>query len=487
MGPYPSTKAGSERLLARLAAGDIPLAVEVAVILRRVALVSVPFLLSCGAAPPPAPPAPTITTSFKNPLGKAVPAEAVTFLDAKPLDQQPRAPGGGYVLAPGSYEMEVETYALSPGKAAGGERTSYLAAELEGPRAKIVAKVLERASWRPDVFQEETQQIIWAIATRAWLNPAHPTISVTLHIVLDDAELNQINANAVLAYRDDTMQRMLKKVPPEAHEALIAQNKMRRLFLAPNASYADMEAVAVPRLGDEGRGAGTWTDTGRGYLIRFLPRNYRQATVQIVVPEPPPVGQEAASPCALANLATMVAAPDAVNRQRLLVAVDREKAVAKLHEATTDNEIKSALTAIAVRCEERAQPKPAPGSTEPVSCRPLDAPKRECVHDFVVEAGNPRVLAGVAWDKKKAPLPRPPLAQGARCGAPPACAGHACADAVVLKSGATSPTTDQIAAAYDFTFPCATVAPIDPKYRKKQVEILGQEPIVISPAPAPAP
>lgn len=459
-------------------------------------------------------PSPTVTTTLRNAIGASASADAVPFVDPKPLAEQPRTPDGAYILPPGAYEGEVSTYALSPGRAAPGRGTGYVAAELDGPRAKIVAKVVERASFRTDVFQEETQQVIWAIVTRAKLDTSHPAMGVTMRIVLTDGELTQLNNSNVPVFSEDQLDDMFKKhkVPVEARPAIVAQNQLRALFVDPKASFADMEAVAVPKVGDEGPGTGMWTRSEDGFAIRFLPSGYARTKVQIVVTGPPPADPAAppAEPaCVAANLDALVAAPDAPDRQRLLLATGRDPAVAALKSADGEKPIAAALLDIVKTCEERV----AARAGDETDCAKLTAKKRECVEDLVREAAQKRVLFGVTYDKAKTPQPHPAPPIGAACRIPPAepimpapapppprkgakpappadpCAGYLCTDLLVLKEGATSPSRDTVVGVYALAFACGATPPpaLDAKVAKKFVELLGREPTPLTPPPPPAP
>ncbi len=472
--------------------------------LRLLPLASFALLGSCRPPTPPIP-GPTVTTTYKNRIGDTVAAEAVPFADPRPLAEQPRTPEGAFVLPPGSYEMDVKSYALSPGKSASGKVTGHVAAELEGPRGTILAKVLERASARTDVFQEETQQVIWALVTRARLDPGHPAMGVTTNYLLTEGELRQINSAAVEVFDEDQMARMHAKLPKEAREALEAQNKMRELIANPKSTYADMERVAVPPLGDEGPGVGVWTRSEDGYLIRFLPTGYRTVKVQLVVEPKPAEGEGAGgSPCTTVTIDNMVAAPDAPNRQRLLLATSRDPSVAKLREADGEKPIRAALTEIVTTCDRRVE-----AAAPAAECAERDLRKHECAQDLVNEANNPRVLGNVAYDRKRAPLPRPAVAAECRAPAPeepppppgkgakkpaarkPApgeCPGYLCADVVVTKAGAMLPARENVAYSYELSFPCGqTPAATDSPHRRKYSEVLRAEPVVITPIPAEPP
>ncbi len=502
---------------------------------HRLVWVAPLFLLSCSVLSALAPPKETLSTSYKKPMGKTLDGDEIPFAkDPRRLDEQPRSPTGEWSLAPGSYEMSMPSFCLHAGKGGGGKGTAYLAAKLEGPKAKLIDKLVERAAWhtygtgKEYVNQQELQTLIWAVLARAKLDPKHPGLGNAIRLLLSEDEIKEINDDRLEVFSGSIMKRMQMNLPREAREALEAENKMRGQFENTQTSYAEMEAVAVPRTGDEGPGLGVWTETPGGYYIRFFPDSYQKTKVQIYVPAKPvalrgggassmfllasgPIGAPVGDPsggssCTPASMSNTVAAPNDANRQRLLMGPTRDPAVTQLKNAKTDDEVKAALGNVAKGCEEKINSnrgyhpgKPPP----PEECAELGTAKHACAEDSINEAQNPRVMSEVAYDKKGKPLPPRDTPEGNKCrgkvyeelvnkqgrpaGAPGTiasadCGGFMCADVVVLKDGATTPSKGNVAKAFDFKFPCGDNEPsMSNKQKGKYKKVFGFEPELISP------
>jgi hypothetical protein len=497
---------------------------------RHLVWMVVPSLASCGLLGALSPPKETLTTSYKKPLGDSLPPDAVPFKDPKPLDQQPRLPTGEFVLAPGSYEMELPSFCLHAGKGGGGKGTAYLAAKLEGPKAALIEKLIQRADERAGVTQQELQTLIWAVLARAKLNPKHPGLGPAIRILLSDDEVKQVNDDRLEVFSGKVLEELKKRLPQEARDALEAENRLRGQFDDANTSFAELEATAVPSLGDEGPALGTWTRTPDGYLIRFFPQGYSRTRVQIhVEPKkaafgiPPagggwavplgtpgvraqgsPWGDSPGSQCQIASLKGMVAAPNDARRQRLLTAPPTNDDVKGLRNAKTDKQIEKALGDVAKKCEDRVNEREGYGATNPPQgreCTRLGTLKHECAEEMIVQSGNPRIHSEVAYGQDTKVLPPRGTPAGTQCradvydrmakqgaqggyghAAAADCGGYMCADVVVLKQGKTTPAKSNVAKVYDFKFPCPGTEPdISFDQLDKYEHVFGKYPGVISP------
>ena len=88
---------------------------------------------------------PPITTTLED-TGNEVPAldgfEPESF---SPMVEMPRGPGGYYLLAPGAYTMEAESFCIWPGTYEPREGNGYVYAELKGPKAALLSAIVGRA------------------------------------------------------------------------------------------------------------------------------------------------------------------------------------------------------------------------------------------------------------------------------------------------------------------------------------------------------
>jgi hypothetical protein len=89
----------------------------------------------------------------------------------------------------------------------------------------------------------------------------------------------------------DAQSRLLDALPAPARAAVEAEGRMHDLILQGQASYADLEAVAV-LAGAAPRGPGSrdvpdgrWSWHPDGYFVSYQPSGYARTAVQIYVPE----------------------------------------------------------------------------------------------------------------------------------------------------------------------------------------------------------
>jgi hypothetical protein len=511
--------------------------------IRRVVWLAPLFLLSCAVLKALSPPEETLTTSYKKPLGPTLDGDKVPFAEEPmSLALQPRAPDGSFLLSPGSYEMTTPSFCLHAGKGGGGRKTAYLAAKLEGPRAKIVNKILERAAFHlwgsneGDLRQEDVQLIVWAVIDQAKLDP-NGKLGPALSILMTPEEIKKLNDDRLEVFSGTIVKRMQKSLPKEARDAIDRQNQMRAKFESGQASYEEMAALAVPSTGDEGPGVGLWTRTPEGYLVRFFPQGFSKTKLQIYVEEKKddkqegktsflgggggspflfaaPGGNAPAAPasggegesCTKADVGHLVAAPNDSNRQRLAMMTERNSGVGALKDAKDDAEIHGALKKVANACERLVNHDEGYGPTNPVpsnECARLGTLKHKCAEDSINEAQNPRVNSEVAYTNRGKPLPPKNTPEGNKCRGKvfndlvnkkgwdekkygtyktAECGGYMCADVVVGKEGAADLGKKNVSNAYDFKFPCGDNKPkMDEDQLRKYKKVFGAEPGLISP------
>ena len=78
-----------------------------------------------------------------------------------------RTPNGGFVLQPGYYEMQTQSYCLKAGTHGPGGGDGYLYAPPKGPAEDAVMTIVRNSVNHPEIHQHDIQVLLWAIIARA--------------------------------------------------------------------------------------------------------------------------------------------------------------------------------------------------------------------------------------------------------------------------------------------------------------------------------
>jgi hypothetical protein len=234
---------------------------------------------------------PPITTSMDDAVTE------VAFLDDfdppvfMPMDLLPRTTNGAFVLErPGLYAFKVKSYCLKAGTYAPTGGNGYLLAPLKGPKSDIIRKLLHGTYTHPDVSQREIQVLIWAIIARTKISDMPRNRQLTAAKILSPKDILELNNGALGIIPEDMMDEAFEGVPPAVRSVLEAEARLRRKMTQGEASYEELEQVAVrfgaaPREeGDREIPSGRWSFHPDGYFIRFFPEGYTNNNIQIYVP-----------------------------------------------------------------------------------------------------------------------------------------------------------------------------------------------------------
>ena len=78
-----------------------------------------------------------------------------------------RTPNGGFVLQPGYYQLQTQSYCLKAGTHGPGGGDGYLFAPPKGPAEDAVMTILRSSVQHPEIVQQDIQVLLWAIIARA--------------------------------------------------------------------------------------------------------------------------------------------------------------------------------------------------------------------------------------------------------------------------------------------------------------------------------
>lgn len=270
-----------------------------------------PSSLLAGKAP--------ITTSLPDAIWEDASKDGFTPRESqRSLMSLQRTPNGGFVLRPGYYSMQAQSYCLHAGTHGPGGGDGYLYAPPKGSAQDAVISVVRNSVQHPEIDQHDIQTLLWAIVARAKfedLSSEHKAIAARL---LTPRQLAELNRGALDMVPGPAMDRAMNSLPGPARQALQAEAQLRQMLTSPGTSFAELERVAVlsgaapPGAGSREVPTGRWSLHPDGYYIRYIPSGYSSTRVEIWVPPgSPAVGKEY-------DPATHIAVPGNTARQRLI-------------------------------------------------------------------------------------------------------------------------------------------------------------------------
>lgn len=262
---------------------------------------------------------PPITTSLEDAKWEDATKDGfVPGEENKSLMTLQRTPNGGFVLQPGYYSLQTQSYCLKAGTHGPGGGDGYLYAPPLGPMENTVMTILRNAVNKPQIHQHDIQLLLWSIIARAKFENLDNKIKVVASQLLTPKELASLNRTGLDILPDAVQQKAIDEAPAPIQAILRAEAKLRNMLTSANSSFEDMEAVAVlAGVAPLGPGSkevpsGRWSLHPDGYYIRYIPSGYSSTRVEIWVPQgSPSVGKEY-------DPATHIAVPGNTSRQRLI-------------------------------------------------------------------------------------------------------------------------------------------------------------------------
>ena len=202
-----------------------------------------------------------------------------------------RNSAGRFTMRSGNWTTELHSFCLFPGSR--GPRSSdgqgYLLAPLRGSRAAVVQKLLDRYGELPDIPQPDMQMLLWGVAAKARIRQMAAAQQRLAARLLTPLELAALDRDALGVIPPALRQRVYNALPREARALAEAENNLRELLGRANATYAELERVAVlggPEPAPERSIArGRWSIQS-GMLVRLVPSVYSRTTLQLSVPSP---------------------------------------------------------------------------------------------------------------------------------------------------------------------------------------------------------
>ncbi|HEX2094126.1 MAG TPA: hypothetical protein VHG28_17110 [Longimicrobiaceae bacterium] len=234
------------------------------------------------------------------------------------IAQLQRTPNGGFVLQPGAYAYQSQSYCLKAGTHGPGGGDGYLFAPPLGPAEEAVMTIVRNSVQHPEIEQSKIQTLLWAIIARAKFEDLSAEHKATAARLLTPQQLATLNRSALDLVPGPALDRAMASMPPLVRQVIEAEARLRQMLINPATSFQQLEAVAVlsgmAPLGEGSRQvpSGRWSLHPDGYYVRYIPSGYSSTRVEVWVPQgSPAVGKEF-------DPATHIAVPGNTARQRLI-------------------------------------------------------------------------------------------------------------------------------------------------------------------------
>ena len=232
-----------------------------------------------------------VSTSFDDVYPEALPPEITADLTSyRSLAAAPRTKGGDFILLPGLYALEAESFCLKPGTYGPGEGDGYLPAPLEGDRGEIIEKILSSYASHPAVSQRDVQVLLWAIIAQTKLLDMPAAYQATARALLTEGELFDLNGGALGLIPESVWRQLRAQIPPDIAQIYAAERELRQVLRRSAATYEELEDIAVlvgaapPEDLIRPVARGSWAAHPGGYFVRYFPSGYQSTRVEVYVP-----------------------------------------------------------------------------------------------------------------------------------------------------------------------------------------------------------
>src|SRR5688500_7177172 len=198
-----------------------------------------------------------------------------------------RTPNAGFVLQPGYYVMQTQSYCLKAGTHGPGDGDGYLFAPPKGPAEDAVMTVVRNSVNRPEIHQHDVQALLCAIVARAKFEDLNAELRATASRLLTPRQLASLNRNALDVLSGNALTDALGGVPEPLRQIAQAEANLRQMLTTPGSSFAEMERVAVLSgaaplgPGSQTVPSGRWSLHPDGYWVRYIPSGYSSTRVEI--------------------------------------------------------------------------------------------------------------------------------------------------------------------------------------------------------------
>ena len=216
----------------------------------------------------------TVTTSINDAL------PVVPWLGNLENYDDPQ-PVNNFNLGPGYYKTGIQTYCLHAGTYGPTEGSGYLISPLLGSASDLISSILKRSEDHPEIEQHDIQELLWGIEAGVKFTDYPHDFQARIQPLLKPEEIAKMNIDYSAA---------IDAMPDNLKDVASMYKDLRSKLVDPNASYQDMENIAVkngiPPIGPGSKNVnpGNWSYMKDGFYIRTYPENYPKTFIEIYRP-----------------------------------------------------------------------------------------------------------------------------------------------------------------------------------------------------------
>lgn len=227
----------------------------------------------------------------------------IPFLDdfnpspALSLFSQPRLPGGEFLLKPGVYKGELQSYCLhagtyGPGEKEEGEGNGYIYAPFQGKHADVIRSILRNSYRYPEIPQRNVQKLIWAVLARAKIEDLSKEDQLLAAKLLSSEQISIMNRDPLELIPARFKEKAMSQLPLDLSRIIKAEDQLRKVLYSAQGTYQDLEEIAVlTGTVPQGEGSryvpsGRWSYHPDGYYIKYDVHSYPRTEVTIYNPAP---------------------------------------------------------------------------------------------------------------------------------------------------------------------------------------------------------
>lgn len=194
----------------------------------------------------------------------------------------------GFLLKPGFYTGTFKSFCLQAGTYGPDKGNGYLYAPLAGPKEKIARTLIANWEQHPEIDQHTVQLLLWAIVAKTNFSKLSPDLQLAAAKLLNQDDISTLGNTIVDYVSSEAMAKLTNNLPEPAKTVIEIENKIRGLMYQSNASYDQIERLAmlsgIAPVNTEFPN-GIWGLHPDGYYIKYLPHSYSQTEVVIYVPK----------------------------------------------------------------------------------------------------------------------------------------------------------------------------------------------------------
>lgn len=212
------------------------------------------------------------------------------------MAEMPRGMNHAFMLAPGGYEVILESYCLHAGTHGPGKGEGYLYAPLKGSLADPISGILDKSIDHPEIPQHDIQALIWGLESKAKISEMPQKLQDAASKLLSSKQIDKLNGGALGKIPPELMDQAFGKLPPLARQAMQAKATLRNMLSQAMPDFGALEQVAVlagdPPDDGEVVPRERWSYRPGGCFVRYLPYGYQETRTQVFVPDDVEVGRD---------------------------------------------------------------------------------------------------------------------------------------------------------------------------------------------------